>query len=73
MRGKNCIDTEESACAQNIDGALREWFNHGEEKFEKQRYLMGEVATRAGISHMCTGLELNYNDRVADWVAKYGN
>jgi len=73
MRGKNCIDTEESACAQNIDGALREWFNHGEEKFEKQRSLMGEVATRAGISHMCTGLELNYNDRVADWVAKYGN
>lgn len=73
MRGKNCPLTEEHACAQNIDGALREWFNHGEEKFEKQRSLMKEVATRAGISHMCTGLELNYNDRVADWVANYGN
>lgn len=72
MRGKNCVDTEESACAQNIDGALREWFNHGEEKFEKQRSLMKEVANRAGISHICTGLELNYNDRVADWVANYG-
>lgn len=72
MRGKNCSDIEESACAQNIDGALREWFNHGEEKFEKQRILMKEVANRAGISHMCTELELNYNDRVADKVAKYG-
>lgn len=71
MRGKNCPLTEEHACAQNIDGALREWFNHGEEKYEEQRLLMREVATRAGISHMCTGLELNYNDRVADWVANY--
>jgi hypothetical protein len=73
MRGKNCVDTEESACAQNIDGALREWFNHGEEKYEEQRILMKEVATRAGISHMCTGLELSYNDRVVDWVEKYGD
>lgn len=71
MRGKNCVDTEESACAQNIDGALREWFNHGEEKFEKQRALMKEVAARAGITHMCTGLDSDYNDRVADWNAKY--
>jgi hypothetical protein len=73
MRGKNCPLTEEHACAQNIDGALREWFNHGEEKYEKQRALMREVATRAGISHICTGLELSYSDRVTDWVATYSN
>jgi hypothetical protein len=71
MRGKNSPLTEEHACAQNIDGALREWFNHGEEKYEKQRLLMSEVANRAGISHMCTGLGLSYTDRVADWVAQY--
>nr|APG78965.1 hypothetical protein [Beihai picorna-like virus 23] len=71
MREKNSPLTEEHACAQNIDGALREWFNHGEEIYEKQRLLMSKVADRAGISHMCTGLQLSYTDRVADWVAQY--
>jgi hypothetical protein len=71
MREKNCVDTEESACAQNLDGALREWFNHGEAKYEQQRELMTEVATRANIRHMCTGLNLSYTDRVSDWHAKY--
>jgi hypothetical protein len=72
IRGKNCPMTEEHACAQNIDTALSEWFNHGEEKYEQQRELMREVATRANVRHMCEGLELSYNDRSADWVAKYG-
>lgn len=71
MREKNSPMTEESACAQNLDGALREWFNHGEEKYEKQRTLMREVANRAGISHMCNGLNLSYADRAADWIATY--
>jgi hypothetical protein len=71
MRDKNCVDTEETACAQNIDGALREWFNHGEEKFEEQRQLMKEVATRAGIAHICTGLDTTYDDRVDEWRSKY--
>jgi hypothetical protein len=71
MRSKNSVDTEESACAQNIDGALREWFHHGETKYEEQRVLMKEVAQRAGISHMCNDLHLTYNDRVADWISSY--
>jgi len=71
MRGKNCVDTPEAACAINIDGSLREWFNHGEEKYEAQRLLMQQVANRADISHMCTGLNLSYSDRAADWVAQY--
>lgn len=71
MRSKNSVDTEESACAQNMDGALREWFNHGEQKFEEQRLLMKQVAGRAGIQHMCTGLETNYTERVAEWFANY--
>lgn len=71
MRGKNCVDTEETACAQNIDGALREWFNHGEEKFEQQRLLMKEVAKRSNISHICSGLDRTYNERVADWIEQY--
>lgn len=71
MRGKNCPITEDHACAQNIDGALREWFNHGEEKFEAQRKLMQEVATRAGIAHMCLTLNETYNDRVTNWMETY--
>jgi hypothetical protein len=73
MRGKGCIDTPEYACAQNIDGALREWFNHGEEKYEKQRALMTEVANRAGISHMCTRLNVSYSDAVVEWRERYEN
>jgi hypothetical protein len=72
MRGKNNAITEEHACAQNIDGALREWFNHGEEKYEKQRILMTEVAKRAGIHHMCTELNTTYNERAGAWLEKYG-
>ena len=71
LRGKNSPITEEFACALNIDTALTEWFNHGEDKYERQRGLMQEVASRTGISHMCTGLERTYDDRVVDWVAKY--
>jgi hypothetical protein len=72
MREKNDVMTKEEACAQNIDGALREWFNHGEDKFEKQRTLMTEVAKRSGISHMCSGLDVSYSDRVAEWQHNYG-
>eukprot|EP00918_Siedleckia_nematoides_P036341 GHVU01079003.1.p1 GENE.GHVU01079003.1~~GHVU01079003.1.p1 ORF type:complete len:683 (+),score=50.49 GHVU01079003.1:85-2049(+) len=73
MRGKNCDKNEKEACAQNVSGALREWFNHGEEKYEKQRTLMESVASRGGIAHMVDGLQLSYNDRVADWVDKYSD
>jgi len=71
MRSKNSVDTEEYACAINVDGALREWFNHGEEKYEAQRLKMIEVTKRAAISHMCTGLELTYDDRVQRWEEQY--
>lgn len=71
MRDKNCVDTEATACALNIDGALREWFNHGPEKYERQRQLMQEVAIRAHIDHICTGLKDSYEDRVANWFASY--
>jgi len=73
MRGKNCPMTEDQACAQNIDGALREWFNHGKDKYEEQQLLMKEVAKRANISYICSGLNCSYNDRAADWIAQYKN
>nr|ULG00088.1 MAG: putative nonstructural protein [Salisharnavirus sp.] len=71
IRGKNSPITELEACAQNIDGALREWFNHGKDKYEMQRGLMKEVASRADIAHMCTGLDTTYEERVETWFAQY--
>lgn len=71
IRDKNCVDTEETACAMNIDTALREWFNHGEEKYEHQRTLMKEVAHRSGISHICSRLSLSYSECAESWVNTY--
>ena len=73
LRPKGCPLTEDQACAMNIDTGLREWFNHGEDKYEKQRVLMTTVAERAGISHMCTRLNMSYNDSVLEWHEKYAD
>lgn len=73
MRPKKCELTETQACAQNIDGALREWFNHGEEKYEEQRTKMKKVAELGNISHVCTLLDTTYNELVSDWHNKYGD
>lgn len=71
MRPKKCELTPLEACALNIDGALREWFNHGREVYEMRRAQMREVAVNAGIYHMCDGLNLTYDDRCEEWKRKY--
>lgn len=71
MRPKNCVNTKEYACALNIDTALREWFNHGEDVYEMRRSQMQEVAQRAEITHLCTQLDETYDDKVAEWKDKY--
>ena len=73
MRPKGCPLTPQEACAQNIDTALREWFNHGRDVYEARRQQMREVAVKADISHMCTLLDDTYEDRVADWKHKYAD
>ena len=65
--------TEQEACAQNIDTALREWFNHGPEVYEKRREQMCEVASRTGISHLCTMIDTTYTDGVEEWKSKYAS
>lgn len=71
MRPKKCELTPQEACALNIDGALREWFNHGRDVYELRREQMREVAILSGISHMCTGLDLSYYDRCKEWKSRY--
>jgi hypothetical protein len=68
---KSKANTKEKLAADNIDGALREWFNHGEGIYEKRREQMREIAERAEISHMCTMLDQTYDDRVEHWKDRY--
>jgi len=71
LRPKNSPLTCEEACALNIDTALREWFNHGEEMYEFRRKQMKAVAENSGIEHMCTMLNVSYDNMVDEWKYKY--
>jgi hypothetical protein len=71
LRPKKAPLSPHEACAQNIDTALREWFNHGESVYEKRRTQMQLIAERSNITHMCTLLQDTYDDRVNDWRIKY--
>lgn len=57
--------------AMNIDGALREWWQYGKETYEMRRQQMTQVASKAKISHMCTQLDVSYEDRLALFKEKY--
>jgi hypothetical protein len=71
IREQNSPNLPGYACALNIDGAMREWFNHGPQVYEKRRMEMQQVADLAGIRHQCSGLDSTYDDRVRDWYATY--
>jgi hypothetical protein len=71
MRPKGSPNTPEMACALNVDTALREWFNHGREKYDEMRDKMTRVAKLAGIDHMCAELDVSYDDRIQNWKHKY--
>lgn len=71
MRGKKEALTEAEAMASNIDGALREWFCHGRENYDKRLTEMRKVAELAGISHVCTELNVSFDDRVERWKYNY--
>jgi hypothetical protein len=68
---KSSALTKEQQSMQNIDGALREWFNHGREVYEKRRAQMIDVADRAGIKHGCTVIHETYDDRLKAWKDRY--
>lgn len=68
---KSKANTKQKLAADNIDGALREWFNHGRGVYEKRRAEMTEVAKLAEISHMCKLLDSDFDDRVEKWKDRY--
>jgi hypothetical protein len=57
--------------AQNIEGALREWFAYGREIYEKRRQQMKIVAARHGISKLRM-LDVTYDQHVAFYKERYG-
>lgn len=67
LRPKKCALTPSEACAVNIDGALREWFNHGEDIYERRRKEMCEVAQNTQLYERCMMLQRSYADCVELW------
>lgn len=57
--------------AQNIDGALREWFFHGREIFDLRMEQMTEVAKISGVFPLTLGVD--YEERVLLWKQKYNS
>lgn len=71
MRPKGCPLTCEEAVAQNIDGALREWFNHGPDVYAARREQMSMIAQEHKIDHLCLNLGQTYEQMCIDWHTKY--
>jgi hypothetical protein len=71
MRSKRSVNTPELACALNIDTALREWGNHGRDVYEQRRVDMTKVAQMTGIDHLCTQLDVTYDDVIHNWKHQY--
>jgi hypothetical protein len=63
--------TPQQSAAQNLDGAMREWFFHGRSVYDQRREQLQKVAELAQISHVCTELTKTFDDRAAAWLTKY--
>ncbi len=61
----------EDQSISNIDGALREWWQHGREVYEKRRTQMKEVAFRCGLTDSCHMLNESYEDRLVYFRHRY--
>jgi hypothetical protein len=68
---KSKANTREKLAADNVDGALREWFNHGREVYEMRRTQMQEIAKRTNIDHICTQLDKDFDYQVEHWKERY--
>lgn len=71
LRGKSCENSEEEACALNIDTAMREFFNHGREIYEEQRVILKRIAEKAKLNGFCMELDVPFDERANMWKQKY--
>jgi hypothetical protein len=63
--------SKEELAGCNIDGAMREWFFHGEAIYESNRKKLQIVAAKCGIEHHCAELHTSYAERMVQWKKKY--
>ena len=63
--------SREDQAAQNIDGALREWFAHGRIIYEKRREQLKIVASECNLVHIARELNVSYDERLAAYQEKY--
>lgn len=63
--------TPETQAVTNIDGAMREWFLHGRDVYEKRRAQMREVAVEHGLVAWCNELSLDFDSAVERWKQRY--
>ncbi len=61
----------EDQSISNIDAALREWWQHGREVYEKRREQMREVASRCCLTNSCQMLNESYEDRLIHFQHHY--
>ena len=61
----------EDQSAGNIDGALREWWQHGKKVYELRREQMKEVAFKCGMTNSCSMLTESYEDRLKHFQVRY--
>jgi hypothetical protein len=61
----------EDQSAGNIDGALREWWQHGKKVYELRREQMKKVAFEAGLTPACKMLTESYEDRLKHFRTRY--
>lgn len=63
--------TPDAQAAYNIEGALREWFNHGRDVYEQRRMEMTKVAQRHNLDSWIHLIHENYDARLAAWRERY--
>lgn len=61
----------EDQSISNIDGALREWWQHGRQVYEKRRSQMKQVAFKCGLTDSCSMLNESYEDRLIYFQHRY--
>lgn len=63
--------TPRELAAQNIDGALREWWFHGRDVYEKRRVQMQQVANRHQMNVDCNLLNKDYDWMLTSYCDRY--
>lgn len=75
MKSLHCNATDtlppDMAAAVNLDGSIREMFNHGEEPYERWRAQVRQIADEHSIGPLVLNLDVCYRQYLERYKAKY--